>query len=277
MHVIINHQRVSFENRGNQVYCTSYDIARVFNKDHYNVLRDIQKLEKLEEEAHEEGVTPRHLNFEASAEVRKNGLFDKETKYYNLTRDGFALLAMGFTGAKAYRWKLAFLEAFNEMERRLRALSTSSALATQSSALTVYEKIRSLPLESYKDVRIAKEFGEFLVSTFGKRAALPLLCDFLGLPHQPSPSEELREQEREDSELEEWVKNNLTYIEGARGFLSEFHAAYLKHGGKQGANQLAKAIIKITGVRPQSKRINGIVRKIYYDLGLNEAITVIPA
>lgn len=273
MHIIINHQRVSFENRGDQVYCTSYDIARVFNKDHYNILRDIQRLEKLEEEERARGRYGNALNFEGVGYIDAKG---EKRPAYNLTRDGFALLAMGFTGAKAYRWKLAFLEAFNEMERRLRALSASSALATQSSALTVYEKIRSLPLESYKDVRIAKEFGEFLVSTFGKRAALPLLCDFLGLPNQPSPSEELREQEKEESDLEEWVKNNITYIEGARGFLSEFHAAYLKHGGKQGANQLAKAIIKITGVRPQSKRINGIVRKIYYDLGLNEAITVIP-
>lgn len=38
---------------------------------------------------------------------------------YYLTRDGFSLLAMGFTGKKALQWKMAFLKAFNEMERLL--------------------------------------------------------------------------------------------------------------------------------------------------------------
>jgi Phage regulatory protein Rha (Phage_pRha) len=36
-----------------------------------------------------------------------------------MTRDGFAILAMGFTGAKAMQWKLKFLDAFNAMEQRL--------------------------------------------------------------------------------------------------------------------------------------------------------------
>ncbi|EIT5471598.1 Rha family transcriptional regulator, partial [Campylobacter coli] len=39
---------------------------------------------------------------------------------YNLTRDGFSLLVMGFTGEKAYKWKVEFIKAFNEMEKRLR-------------------------------------------------------------------------------------------------------------------------------------------------------------
>ncbi|MCX8507090.1 MAG: Rha family transcriptional regulator, partial [Alphaproteobacteria bacterium] len=38
---------------------------------------------------------------------------------YIMTRDGFALLAMGFTGAKAMMWKIAYIEAFNDMEARL--------------------------------------------------------------------------------------------------------------------------------------------------------------
>lgn len=39
---------------------------------------------------------------------------------YNLSRDGFALLAMGFTGKQALTFKLAYISAFNEMEGRLR-------------------------------------------------------------------------------------------------------------------------------------------------------------
>ena len=38
---------------------------------------------------------------------------------YNLTRDGFSLLAMGFTGKKALQFKIAFINAFNEVEKLL--------------------------------------------------------------------------------------------------------------------------------------------------------------
>ncbi len=39
---------------------------------------------------------------------------------YNMNRDGFSLLAMGFTGKKALEWKLKYMNAFNEMERLLK-------------------------------------------------------------------------------------------------------------------------------------------------------------
>ena len=38
---------------------------------------------------------------------------------YNMNRDGFSLLAMGFTGEKALRWKLDYIKAFNTMETEL--------------------------------------------------------------------------------------------------------------------------------------------------------------
>lgn len=47
---------------------------------------------------------------------------------YRITRDGFVLLAMGFTGSKALEWKLRYIAAFNEMEEKLRA-ANAPALA----------------------------------------------------------------------------------------------------------------------------------------------------
>lgn len=38
---------------------------------------------------------------------------------YEITRDGFTLLAMGFTGKQALQWKLRYIEAFNAMEAQL--------------------------------------------------------------------------------------------------------------------------------------------------------------
>lgn len=40
-------------------------------------------------------------------------------KCYDITRDGFSLLVMGFTGQKALEWKIKYIEAFNSMERQL--------------------------------------------------------------------------------------------------------------------------------------------------------------
>ena len=45
----------------------------------------------------------------------------KERKHYWLTRDGFSLLVMGFTGPAALHWKLLYIEAFNKMEQALRS------------------------------------------------------------------------------------------------------------------------------------------------------------
>ena len=38
---------------------------------------------------------------------------------YTMNRDGFSLLAMGFTGEKALEWKLKYIQAFNKMEKLL--------------------------------------------------------------------------------------------------------------------------------------------------------------
>ena len=46
----------------------------------------------------------------------------RDEPMYHITRDGFALLAMGFTGKEAMRWKEAYIAAFNAMEARLKSL-----------------------------------------------------------------------------------------------------------------------------------------------------------
>ncbi|ELT8392862.1 Rha family transcriptional regulator, partial [Campylobacter coli] len=100
-----------------QVFCTSLDVAKVFDKEHKNILRDI---ENILNDLREIGDLQCKLNFELSFKVRKiQGFKGRERKYpyYNLTRDGFSLLAMGFTGKEALQWKILFIDAFNEMER----------------------------------------------------------------------------------------------------------------------------------------------------------------
>ena len=93
-------------------FTTSLAIAQAFGKEHKNVLRDIQNLECSSKF--------RELNFELSSYTAETGNGTiREYPAYRLTRDGFAILAMGFNGQKAVAWKERFLEAFNAMEAAL--------------------------------------------------------------------------------------------------------------------------------------------------------------
>ena len=87
---------------------TSLDIARTFEKEHRNVLADIRKLECSDEF--------RLLNFQQSNYINEQN--HKQPLYY-ITRDGFTLLAMGYTGEKAMKFKEAYIKQFNVMERML--------------------------------------------------------------------------------------------------------------------------------------------------------------
>ncbi|EAV9659881.1 Rha family transcriptional regulator, partial [Campylobacter coli] len=109
--VIINEIKINLEIIKNQVFINSLDLAKVFKKRHDNIIQTIENLPQDEFKT---------LNFEISSSIRKNGLFEKDTKFYKLTRDAFSLLVMGFTGEKAYKWKVEFIKAFNEMEKRLK-------------------------------------------------------------------------------------------------------------------------------------------------------------
>lgn len=118
--IVINNVSVEFEVTQNEVFATSLQVAEVFGKQHKDIIRAIENLPDDEF---------RQRNFAPSSEVRKNGLFDKETKYYKMTRDGFSLLVMGFTGEKAYQWKIEFIEAFNLLLDEVRALHTPKTLS----------------------------------------------------------------------------------------------------------------------------------------------------
>ncbi|HEH5068383.1 TPA: Rha family transcriptional regulator [Campylobacter coli] len=106
---VINGVDVELEVQGaDQVTCTSLSVAEVFNKNHKNIIRKINEFPK-------DNFTK--LNFEPSKYIDSTG---RILPCYKITRDGFSLLVMGFTGEKAYKWKIEFIKAFNEMEKRLR-------------------------------------------------------------------------------------------------------------------------------------------------------------
>ncbi|MFK0307553.1 Rha family transcriptional regulator [Campylobacter coli] len=105
---VINGVDVELEVVDNAIYTTSLSVAEVFNKNHKNIIRKINEFPK-------DNFTK--LNFELSKYIDSTG---RILPCYKITRDAFSLLVMGFTGEKAYKWKIEFIKAFNEMEKRLR-------------------------------------------------------------------------------------------------------------------------------------------------------------
>lgn len=106
----------------NQVTTTSKQIADVFGKEHKNILAAINSLDIPEDF--------RGLNFKPSKyqSQNRNG---QTLPCYEITRDGFTLLAMGFTGKKAMEWKIKYINAFNAMEKALTEKSDKPVVVSE--------------------------------------------------------------------------------------------------------------------------------------------------
>lgn len=121
---------------GERIYTTSLKVAEHFHKRHTNVLRAIENL--FDGAAGQPNFGPaddpsdalilefRRLNFEPATYLDAQ---KKPRQMYQLTHDGFAFLAMGFTGGEAAVWKIEFLNAFRDMERALAQLTARYAHA----------------------------------------------------------------------------------------------------------------------------------------------------
>nr|DAE71709.1 MAG TPA: KilAC domain protein [Caudoviricetes sp.] len=104
---------------------SSRQIAESFEKRHDHVMRDIEDIMKG---LPKNGDT--HMFYKTEYTHEQNG---QTYPMYMMNRDGFTLLAMGFTGKTALEWKLKYIAAFNEMEKKLTEqprLTRSQLLAT---------------------------------------------------------------------------------------------------------------------------------------------------
>jgi Rha family phage regulatory protein len=119
--------------RDGRILADSREVAVKFSKRHHHVLRDIQDLIAQAPEA----ASSFGLGSYADAQGQAR-------PFYELDRDGFALLAMGFTGAAALQWKLKYIKAFNAMEaeltRRVRPLTPVDMLVEQALRLQAHER-----------------------------------------------------------------------------------------------------------------------------------------
>ena len=92
-----------------QAVTTSLVLAEVFEKKHQHVMEAIRKLTV-------ENSTVKKMFVEDSYLNSRN----QQQPMYYMNRDGFTLLAMGFTGSKAMEFKLKYIDAFNKMEKQIK-------------------------------------------------------------------------------------------------------------------------------------------------------------
>ena len=146
---------------------SSRQIAENFEKRHDHVIRDIDAIKKDVPNFGE-------MFFETTAPDS----YGREQRAYLMNRDGFTLLTMGFTGKAALEWKLKYIAAFNEMEKKLAEqpkLTRSQLLAT--ALIAAHEELEE------KDKRIAEltpdaEFARAVCIADNCRTATSIAKDY---------------------------------------------------------------------------------------------------
>lgn len=132
--------------KNGRVVASSRDVAEAFGKLHKNVLQAIDEVECSPEFA--------GLNFQPSTYRDTTG---RELRCFDLTRDGFVFLVMGFTGRDAARFKEAYIAAFNAMEEELRRMGIP--LAHEDEGLQMFGLAPRLADLALRSISIAERLA----------------------------------------------------------------------------------------------------------------------
>ncbi len=124
MNGIIIQQNVVYKTEKGTPVTDSLKVAQVFGKQHKNIMQAVRNiLGSAENSAH-------HHWFYESTYLDAQG---KPRPMFIMNRDGFSLLAMGLTGAKAMQFKVGFIEQFNAMEKVVRQIQQAPTPAIPQS------------------------------------------------------------------------------------------------------------------------------------------------
>ena len=102
---------IILENRNGKILVSSLDVAEKFGKRHDSILRDIDNLISDSTKVWSE------MFIESSYKNERGKIY----RCFDMNRDAFSLLCMGFNGKKALEWKLKYIDAFNKMEEKLKS------------------------------------------------------------------------------------------------------------------------------------------------------------
>lgn len=102
-------EKLVFKGDNNRIFTNSLLVAEKFGKQHKHVIESIKKIIHSAENSAQFYVSDTYVD--------NSG---KNNVMYVMNRDGFTLLTMGFTGDKAFQFKLDYIEAFNRMEEQIK-------------------------------------------------------------------------------------------------------------------------------------------------------------
>lgn len=136
---------------------TSLDVAETFEKEHRRVLQDIREMNCSEEF--------RLHNFVQSSYENSQG---HKQPLFLMTRDGFTLLVMGYSGEKAMRFKEAYIRQFNAMEKvligklreREKGIAVRQALTNAIQVSQENERMHGHAYSTYTNVIYKAVFGK---------------------------------------------------------------------------------------------------------------------
>lgn len=135
--------QIELVNRNGIVVVSSRKIAEDFGKQHKDVLESIREIQKGAAEKSATLFIPSRYKHEQNKQWYPE---------YLCTRDGFTLLAMGFTGQKSLEWKLKYIDAFNKMEETIKSGTLAAMPKDYPTALRALanevEKSEGLQLEN---------------------------------------------------------------------------------------------------------------------------------
>lgn len=118
--------------------CTSLDVAETFGKEHKHVLRDIRELGCSEE-----------FNRSNFGPISYTDSMNRKQDAIVMTRDGFTLLVMGYTGETAMKFKEAYIRQFNAMEAALQG-----KLIERQKGIAVRQALTKALQQSNEDARM---------------------------------------------------------------------------------------------------------------------------
>lgn len=138
-----------------KVVVTSLDIAETFEKEHKQVLRDIREI-KCSAEFGRYNFTPTSYTDQ----------WNRKQPMYYVTRDGFTLLVMGYTGKKALKFKEGYIKQFSAMEKALmnkdreRIKASTCRMALTEALQQSTENLHGFAYSLYTDLVYKVVFGK---------------------------------------------------------------------------------------------------------------------
>lgn len=165
--------------QNNQAVTTSEFVAKAFEKRHADVLRKIDELLTQ---------VPDYFskrNFAPTEKTSKQTFGERIERAYELTKDGFMLLVMGFTGKAAMQIKIAYIQAFNAMAETLKQQASVSGkdlgdILGECFAADAERRAQSKEVAVPKKRHTTRPETEFDRNTFEKLAKV---CAYAGLWH----------------------------------------------------------------------------------------------